>query len=212
MIQIIQTQPEQIQSLADAHSNSTHGLLWQVIKSYRANQRQGTVGTKTRAMVVSTGKKPYGQKKTGQARRGSFVSPLHVGGGVAHGPQMRDFRQKIPSTFIRQALAIALYMQIDKKQVAVGDLSVTSGKTKDAMNTIQSIVDTKGTTVICLDNGADLAMSTRAYRNIRGVRLVSPEKINAYDISQARRVFFSTGALETVLQRCQTIKPKEFSF
>jgi hypothetical protein len=51
-------------------------------------RRQGTASTLTRAEVRGGGKKPYAQKGTGQARRGSKRSPLMVGGGVAFGPKV----------------------------------------------------------------------------------------------------------------------------
>lgn len=38
--------------------------------------------------VRGGGKKPYAQKGTGNARRGSSVSPLFVGGGITFGPKV----------------------------------------------------------------------------------------------------------------------------
>ena len=47
----------------------------------QANMRLGTAVAKTRAEVRGGGRKPYQQKGTGRARRGSSRSPLLVGGG-----------------------------------------------------------------------------------------------------------------------------------
>lgn len=49
---------------------------------------QGTASTLTRAEVRGGGKKPYAQKGTGGARRGSSTSPLFPGGGVVFGPKV----------------------------------------------------------------------------------------------------------------------------
>lgn len=49
---------------------------------------QGTASTLTRSEVRGGGKKPYAQKGTGNARRGSSVSPLFPGGGVTFGPKV----------------------------------------------------------------------------------------------------------------------------
>lgn len=50
---------------------------------------QGTASTLTRSEVRGGGKKPYAQKGTGNARRGSSTSPLFPGGGVTFGPKVR---------------------------------------------------------------------------------------------------------------------------
>lgn len=181
----------------DAERNK--GTLWQVVKAYRANQRQGTVGVKTRAMVASTGKKPYKQKKTGSARRGSFVSPLHVGGGVAHGPKARDYRQAIPSKMAAVALRIALAERMKAGKVFSGALDVSTGKTKDAAALLKGITESAGKTVVCLTNPTETTL--RAFRNIRGVVLVSPDQVNAYDVMQSRSLVASAEALKAIEER-----------
>lgn len=50
---------------------------------------QGTASTLTRSEVRGGGKKPYKQKGTGGARRGSSTSPLFPGGGISFGPKVR---------------------------------------------------------------------------------------------------------------------------
>ncbi len=72
-------------AIVNAEANS------QMIKDYivalRANARQWSASTKTRAEVVHTTKKPFAQKGTGQGRQGTLVAPHHRGGGRAHGPR-----------------------------------------------------------------------------------------------------------------------------
>lgn len=175
------------------------GTLWQVVKAYRANLRQGTVGVKTRAMVKSTGKKPYKQKKTGSARRGSFVANLHVGGGVAHGPKMREYRQSIPQKMNSLALSMILSERATKGKIFVGDVSIASGKTKDAYKAIESALPEFGSTVICLSQPTETTL--RALRNIRGVQLISPEKLTAFNVINAGSLITSTEALEFLKTR-----------
>ena len=57
-------------------------VLYNVVKAYRANKRQGTHATKTRSLISGGGKKPIKQKGTGGARQGSSRSPLMEGGAV----------------------------------------------------------------------------------------------------------------------------------
>ena len=195
MLSKIETLPESLVSYADRNK----GTLWQVIMAYRANQRQGTVGVKTRAMVRSTGKKPYKQKKTGSARRGSFVAPLHVGGGVAHGPKARDYRQAIPVKMSRVALGIAISERIKSGKIFVGSLDFPSGKTKDAASALKNVADLSGNTLVCLSNPNESTI--RALRNIRGVHLVSPEQVNAFTILQARSLIASPEAFKVLESR-----------
>lgn len=194
MLSKIENLPESLVDYADRNK----GTLWQVVKAYRANLRQGTVGVKTRAMVKSTGKKPYKQKKTGSARRGSFVAPLHVGGGVAHGPQARDYRQAIPTKMAKVALGIALSERVKSGQVFVGALDFPTGKTKDAAAFLktQSLGEK---TLVCLTNPTD--QTIRALRNIRGIQLISPEQVNALTLLQTRALVATAEAFKVIESR-----------
>jgi len=195
MISKLETLPESLVAYADRNK----GTLWQIVKAYRANLRQGTVRVKTRSMVRSTGKKPYNQKKTGNARRGSFVSPLHVGGGVAHGPQPRDHRQAVPPKMGRAALGIALAERVKAGKVFVGPLSLPTGKTKDAARLLQGVREEFGATLICLSQHDE--QTVRALRNLRGVQLVSPQCVNAFDLMQARVLVASEEAFQVIQNR-----------
>jgi large subunit ribosomal protein L4 len=180
-------------------AEKNEGTLWQIVKAYRANRRQGTVGVKTRAMVASTGKKPYKQKKTGSARRGSFVSPLHVGGGVAHGPKARDYRQAIPTKMANVALQIALAHRVKAGKVFTGSIDIASGKTKDAWQLFKAVDEKAGKVLVCLANPSELTL--RAVRNIRGVVLVKPEQITALDIVECRKLVATGEAMEILSRR-----------
>ena len=61
-------------------------VLHQAVITYLANQRQGTHQTKTRHFVTGGNQKPWRQKGTGRARRGSSRAPHWRHGGIAFGP------------------------------------------------------------------------------------------------------------------------------
>lgn len=201
MLKKFEELPQSLMSYVDRNK----GTLWQVIKAYRANLRQGTVGVKTRAMVQSTGKKPYKQKKTGSARRGSFVSPLNVGGGVAHGPKARSYYQSIPPKMAKVALGIAVAARAQAGKVFLAEeaelLNIQSGKTKDAYAVIKETMTShkSRTALVCLDSPN--AETIRAFRNIRGVTLVSPEQVNALSILETRNLIMSSGAFKILESR-----------
>jgi len=75
--------------------------------------------------VRGGGKKPFAQKGTGQARRGSSRSPLVVGGGVAFGPKPRDWSIKMNKKERRLAMATAL-------QTAAASMTVVDDLTAEA--------------------------------------------------------------------------------
>ncbi len=63
----------------------------QMIKDYivalRANARQWSASTQSRAEVNHSGKKPHPQKGTGRARQGYLGAPQYKGGGRVHAPR-----------------------------------------------------------------------------------------------------------------------------
>ena len=56
-----------------------HHLIYQAVRSYLSNQRQGTHKTKGRSEVRGGGKKPWRQKGRGTARAGTIRSPFMGG-------------------------------------------------------------------------------------------------------------------------------------
>ena len=54
-----------------------------------SNNKFKSSSCKNRSLITASKAKPYKQKGTGRARRGSKKSPLLVGGGVVFGPQPR---------------------------------------------------------------------------------------------------------------------------
>jgi large subunit ribosomal protein L4 len=96
-------------------------VLHQVITAQLAGARAGTHKTKTRAEVRGGGAKPWRQKGTGRARHGSIRSPIWRGGGVAHGPEPRDYSQRTPKKMKRLALRSALSARASEGSVMVID-------------------------------------------------------------------------------------------
>src|ERR1700678_212606 len=78
-------------------------LMHQVVTAQLAARRSGTHSTKTRSEVRGGGAKPWRQKGTGRARQGSIRSPQWRGGGIAHGPKPRDYRQRTPKKMVSLA-------------------------------------------------------------------------------------------------------------
>src|SRR5665647_1190834 len=92
-------------------------VLYLSVKSYLANQRQGTSKSKERGEVRGGGKKPRKQKGRGGARAGTSRSPLWVGGGTIFGPRPRDYRQDLTKKMKRLARKSALSYKVKDNQI-----------------------------------------------------------------------------------------------
>src|SRR5512147_2939524 len=87
-------------------------LLHEVVLYQLAKRRAGTAKTKGRSEVSGGGKKPWRQKGTGRARAGTSRSPIWRGGGTVHGPQPRQYLQRVPKQVRRLALKMALSQKV----------------------------------------------------------------------------------------------------
>src|SRR5262249_19145426 len=94
-------------------------LLYQAVRTFLTNQRQGTAKVKSRVEVSGGGRKPWKQKGTGRARSGSNTSPVWVGGGRAHGPEPHAYHLDLPKKQRRLALTSALSLKAREAKVAV---------------------------------------------------------------------------------------------
>ena len=164
-------------------------LLYQVIKGYLANQRQGTSKTKGRSEVSGGGRKPWRQKGTGRARAGSNTSPVWARGGKAHGPDPRDYTTHLPRAMRRQALRGALSSRAkDEKILVVDALVCEPPKTKTIAQFLGALSLTGSRNLLILDKNATGVY--RAGRNIKNLEIKPFSEINAYDVLNSENVIF----------------------
>ncbi|MEI6832702.1 MAG: 50S ribosomal protein L4 [bacterium] len=176
-------------------------LLHLVVKAYQANRRQGTHATKTKAMVSGGGKKPFKQKGTGEARQGSTRSPLNPGGGVSHGPQPRDYNEKVNASAKQVALAVALSDKVRHSRLIVVDDFKVSGKpsTKHVVKALKAL---KAEKALVLDERKD-DLLFRSTRNIHGAACVAPSEVNAEHVLRYENFVISETGLNALQQRFQ---------
>ena len=106
--------------------------LHETVVAYRANRRAGTHSTKTKATVAGSGKKPWRQKGTGNARAGYESSPVWSGGGVVFGPHPRDYSKKTNKTVKQLALRKAISSRVNAGEVyLIEPITLAKPKTKD---------------------------------------------------------------------------------
>lgn len=170
-------------------------VLYLAVKSYLANQRQGTHSTKNRSAVAGGGRKPFRQKGTGRARQGTIRAPHMVGGGRAFGPQPRDYRQDLPKKVNRLARRSALsYKAKDKKILVVEDFQFEGPKTRQFMDLLANLkVDDRKVLVLTADYDQNLYKSAR---NVPYKSVLKAPQFSAYDVLNANVVIVQKGAVE----------------
>ncbi len=170
-------------------------VVYDALRSYRANQRQGTVATKTRSFVSGGGKKPWRQKGTGRARHASIRSPIWVGGGIVFGPHPRDFSYSIPKKMRKLAIRSVLSERArDGKVFIVDDINIAEPKTKTVATMLKKM-NLSGTKVLIIGGEPNLNLY-RSVRNIHGAQIHPAAQMNVYDLLEAEAVIVTTSGLE----------------
>lgn len=174
---------------------NTH-VMYEAVKNYLANQRQGTQSAKTRGEVRGGGRKPWRQKGTGRARQGSIRSPQWIGGGVVFAPKPRDYSYKLPKKIKRLALKSALSSKVrDNEIIVVDSLVLDKPKTKDMVKILSNLKAGKKTLVVMPERDENVILASR---NIPGVKTAYVNTINVYDILNCDSFLITKDAVNKV--------------
>jgi large subunit ribosomal protein L4 len=177
--------------------------LHETVVAYRANRRAGTHSTKTKATVAGSGKKPWRQKGTGNARSGYKSSPVWSGGGVVFGPHPRDYSKKTNKTVKQLALRKAISSRVNAGEVfLIEAITLSKPKTKDLVAKLgDGIGKTKGSALLVietLDNNIQLAS-----RNHPRIEATTGDMVNAEQLLRYDKIFITDGALGKISARLQ---------
>lgn len=171
--------------------------IYLAVKSYLANQRQGTHKAKERSEVRGGGKKPWKQKGRGGARAGTIRSPLWVGGGTIFGPRPRNYRQNLPKKLKKLARKSALsYKAKDEQLMVIEDFSFDTPKTKDFSNILTSL-KLNGKKVLLLTHNND-AVVFKSGRNIPKIKVLEAGKASTYDILNNQILLIQKSAVDVI--------------
>ena len=105
-------------------------ILHRVVTWQRAKARAGTHAVKTVSDVAGSGKKAFKQKKTGNARQGERYNVHMRGGGVVHGPVVRDHSIDLPKKIRALGLKMALSSKVkDGNLIVIDSEKLSAAKT-----------------------------------------------------------------------------------
>lgn len=161
-------------------------LVHEAVIMQRACERQGTASTLRRGEVSGSGKKPWKQKHTGRARAGSLRSPVWRHGGSVFGPKPRSYAYTMPKKKYRAALQSALSAKLtERKLIVVSDLSLDQPKTKLLAQALAQFCGDDHALVVA---GEGQTGVLQAAKNLSAVTVVSPDRLNVYDVVRAQVV------------------------
>ncbi|MBD3237659.1 MAG: 50S ribosomal protein L4 [Candidatus Eisenbacteria bacterium] len=172
-------------------------VMWEAVRNYLFNQRQGTASVKGRKESRGGGTKPWRQKGTGRARVGTTRSPLWVGGARAFGPHPRDYGFRLPKRIRQLALRSALSTKAEAGEITVvADFRLSEPKTREVAQILRSLeIDRERCLLVMAEHDADLL---QAARNIPNLRLQECRLLNAYEVLHADRLLIMESAVERI--------------
>ena len=154
-----------------------------MVKSYLANQRQGTQSALTRAEVSGGGKKPWRQKGTGRARQGSTRAPHWTHGGIVFAPKPRSYSFSVNKKVRKLAMKSALSSKVlDNEMIVIDSLSMNEYKTKTIAEMLKAIGSEKKALIVLPEVNEKTIASAK---NIPGVKTAQVNTLNVYDILNA---------------------------
>ncbi len=171
--------------------------IWLDVKSFLANQRQGTHKSKQRNEISGSSKKLKKQKGTGGARAGNIKNPQFKGGGRVFGPTPRDYSFKLNKKVKDLARKSALtYKAKDNMIAVVEDFNFATPKTKEYLAMLKSLsLDGKKTLLVLPEAISSVVLSGR---NIQNAKVVTADQINTYDVMNAEQLILVESSLSKI--------------
>ena len=175
-------------------------LIWEAVKSYLGNQRQGTAAAKNRAKVSGGGRKPWRQKGTGRARAGSNTSPLWPGGGVAFPPRPRDYTTRLNAKAKLRALCGALSARARDGGVTILDApTLDEPKTKALAELIEKVGLGDRKVLWIFDRIDEKAL--KSARNLARVRTAESRTLHTYELMNCDSLVLTEDGLKSLTER-----------
>jgi large subunit ribosomal protein L4 len=154
-------------------------IMARVVNWQLAKRRAGTHKVQIRSEIARTGAKLFRQKGTGNARHGAASSNIFRGGGVVHGPVVRDHGHSLQKKVRALGLKSALSAKARDGKLMVIDSLKSDGKTASLKGKLAKM----GLENALIIGGERLDEKfQRAANNIPHIDVLPQAGINVYDI------------------------------
>ncbi len=174
-------------------------ILHRVVTWQRAKSRAGTHAVKTVSDVAGSGKKAFKQKKTGNARQGERYNVHMRGGGVVHGPVVRDHSIDLPKKIRSLGLKMAL-----SSKAKEGALVIIDSEKMPAAKTATFAKQLKKLEIVsALFVGADTLDENfkKSASNINNVDVLPTIGLNVLDILKHEKLVLTADAVKAIEAR-----------
>lgn len=174
-------------------------IIKRVIDWQLAKRRSGTHAVKTVGEVSGSGKKPFKQKGTGNARQGNARGVQRRGGGISHGPQVRSHEIYLQKKVRKLGLKHALSAKFASGELYfVDSCQMQKPKTQELVKKLANFGDGRFFIIDGNEVDRNLKLSTSS---LPGAHVVPAVGANVYDIIKNDKVLITKDALAILEER-----------
>ena len=174
-------------------------ILHRVVTWQRAKSRAGTHAVKTVSDVQGSGKKAFKQKKTGNARQGERDNVHMRGGGVVHGPVVRDHSIDLPKKVRSLGLKMALSSKAkDGSLVIIDSEKLESAKTNAFAKQLKKLDIASALFVGATELDENFKKSAA---NIANIDVLPTIGLNVLDVLKHEKLVLTADAVKAVEAR-----------
>jgi large subunit ribosomal protein L4 len=174
-------------------------LMARVVHWQRNKARQGSHKTKTISEISGTGKKPFAQKGTGNARAGTLRASHHRGGQTVFGPVVRSHETDMPKKVRQAALRSALSVKAKEgKLVILDNAKAKTHKTKDM---VAAFTKMNVTNALIITGGEADENFAKATSNIKHFATLPSIGANVFDILKYDNLVLDQAAVKELEER-----------
>ena len=174
-------------------------ILHRVVTWQRAKQRAGTHAVKSVSEVAGSGKKAFKQKKTGNARQGERYNVHMRGGGVIHGPVVRDHSIDLPKKIRSLGLKMALSSKAkDGSLIIIDSEKLEVAKTNAFAKQLKKLDIASALFVGAADLDENFKKSAA---NIANIDVLPTIGLNVLDILKHEKLVLTADAVKAVEAR-----------
>ena len=173
-------------------------IMSRVVNWQLSKRRVGSHSVLSRSEISLTKSKAFKQKGTGRARRGANSVVQFRGGGVVHGPVIRNHGHKLNKKIRKLGLKSAISSKVKNNNLIIVDKLDCDGKT----SSIKKMFGSLKINSCCIIQNDDASVSfKRALKNIPNSVAISELGANVYDILKHNKLIITEAAIKKLEER-----------